>query len=216
MDSVNQRKNFIYELEGKIKGLSSNQNTPKFTNVVKDEVKEFNFDKELERLKKTLTDIKDQECRFIKLLSKHSPNRSNLSIHQEANNKSELYLKPGVNDEFVLNPILYTKSRTIDNREPIKAHEASSIIEISSPVHTESAADYLDMTSRSQRYVDTNESSKRDVIAHYQRWSPSKDCKNNQTFSESDFNKRKSSLKKHGSQNSTEFSSITMPGARSR
>lgn len=48
---MNQRKNFIYELEGKIIGLSGNQNTPKFTNISKDEIKEFNFDKELERLK---------------------------------------------------------------------------------------------------------------------------------------------------------------------
>lgn len=51
LNSVNQRKNFIYELEGKIIGLSGNQNTPKFTNISKDEIKEFNFDKELERLK---------------------------------------------------------------------------------------------------------------------------------------------------------------------
>ena len=71
--SVTQRRNFIDELEGKIKGLNGEQNTPRFTNLIKEEVKEFNFDKELERLKRTLTDIKDQESRFIKLLSKHSP-----------------------------------------------------------------------------------------------------------------------------------------------
>lgn len=96
------------------------------------------------------------------------------------------------------------------------SHEASSIIEIMSPVEAENATNRLDITSKSLNSYNASENAKRDVIAYYQKWSPTRERKICQTLTEKDFNKRKSSLKKHGSQNSTEFSSQTIPHARSR
>lgn len=87
-DSVKQRKDFVDEIEGRLKGLKTDKVTPTFKNITKEDIKTFNFEKELERLKKTLVDIKDQECRFIKLLSRQSPRKMNKS--QPSTNRSEV------------------------------------------------------------------------------------------------------------------------------
>jgi hypothetical protein len=68
-NSVMQRRDFVDELENKLKGLRGEEVTPKFMGDKK-EVGAFSFEMEIEKLKKTLEDIKDQEKRFIKLLSR--------------------------------------------------------------------------------------------------------------------------------------------------
>ena len=51
-------------------------------NITKEELKSFNFEKELDRLKKTLSDIKDQESRFIKLLGFKQAKMSIIGAHK--------------------------------------------------------------------------------------------------------------------------------------
>lgn len=78
-DSVDQRQDFIHELDNRINSIKSSGIVPNFHNISKEDLKSFNFDKELDRLKRTLNDIKVQECRFIKLLShRQSPDK----VHQ--------------------------------------------------------------------------------------------------------------------------------------
>lgn len=68
---MTQRQDFVQEIEGRLKGLKTEKITPTFKAA--EEIRSFNFENELERLKRTLSDIRDQECRFMKLLSKKSP-----------------------------------------------------------------------------------------------------------------------------------------------
>ena len=56
-----QRRDFVDELEGKLNGLKVDKTTPTFKAITHEDIKTFNFEKELERLKRTLVDIKDQE-----------------------------------------------------------------------------------------------------------------------------------------------------------
>lgn len=74
-DSMHNRHDFINELENRINSIKNQEVTPTFQNITKEDIKSFNFDKELDRLKKTLSDIKDQECRFIKLLHRQTPEK---------------------------------------------------------------------------------------------------------------------------------------------
>lgn len=85
-DSLSQRRNFVNEIEGRLKGLRGDKATPTFKNVSKEDIKAFNFDNELERLKRTLHDIKDQECRFIEILSRKSPDKLQ---RQSSNNQNQ-------------------------------------------------------------------------------------------------------------------------------
>lgn len=59
--SMNQRKDFVQEIEGRLRGLRGEKSTPTFKSISKEDIKSFNFENELERLKNTLNDIKDQE-----------------------------------------------------------------------------------------------------------------------------------------------------------
>lgn len=73
--TIIQRRDFVNEIENRLRGSKADKATPTFKPITKEDIKTFNFERELERLKKTLVDIKDQECRFIKLLSRQSPSR---------------------------------------------------------------------------------------------------------------------------------------------
>jgi hypothetical protein len=84
-DSLSQRRNFVHEIEGRLKGLRGDKATPTFKNVSKEDIKSFNFDNELERLKRTLHDIKDQECRFIEILSRKSPDKLQRQVTMNQN-----------------------------------------------------------------------------------------------------------------------------------
>jgi len=84
--SVIQRRDFVDELEGKLNGLKVDKTTPTFKAITHEDIKTFNFEKELERLKRTLVDIKDQEWRFIKLLSRQSPNKYCNSVSKSEKN----------------------------------------------------------------------------------------------------------------------------------
>ena len=98
-----------------------------------------------------------------------------------------------------------------------KEFETSSIIEISSPIEAENIINYLDVPSKILNCQGSNDCKKKDVLAYYGKISPSKDNrKDSQNVSKSEYNKRKSSLKKQTSKYSTDFSSMSVANSKSR
>ena len=55
---------------------------PNFDDISQEDLKRFSFEKELDRLKKTLSDIKVQESRFIKLLGFKQAKMSTITSHK--------------------------------------------------------------------------------------------------------------------------------------
>jgi len=50
-NSMSQRREFVQEIEGRLKGLKDEKSTPTFKDLPNAEIQSFNFDNELERLK---------------------------------------------------------------------------------------------------------------------------------------------------------------------
>jgi hypothetical protein len=98
-DSLSQRRNFVNDIESRLRGLRGDKTTENFKSSTKKDVKYFNYDNELAQLKRTLHDIKDQECRFIEMLSHKSPSKLQRKFSIDHNNgvapiKSDILFYP--------------------------------------------------------------------------------------------------------------------------
>ena len=135
-------------------------NTPKFNHNPSDESKDQNYEKEMQRLKKTLGDIKDQEWKFNRMLDKQSPNYKSQSWQDYSNDNIHNSKQTKIS----------TRNNDLKRAGSQRTTNINNNLGFSSEI-----TDYVNKSSinyKPAKRMFNNNKGKSSVISYYEKWSP--------------------------------------------
>ena len=156
LQSRSDRSNIKISSDNNSNWIKVYQNTPKFNYPSTEGIRDLNFEKEMERLKKTLGDIKDQEWKFVKILNKHSPDyKSHTNIDYWDSYDSSI--KPS---QFSTGNSKSSKQSTFEKDENQFLSESKN----------NESINWLNYKPTKRMFA--NSKWKANVISYYEKWSP--------------------------------------------